>query len=114
MSTKIVPYRFSLNDHSRNAVPTALVRRLLRADLSGVRVDIALRRKVVALRAVLMRAIVWMNNGSVLLGITVDTQVACLSGAAGRSACRAVRTVRTVKVAAPPEHRQCSQEEQQG
>ena len=78
------------------------MRRLLRADLSGVRVDIALRRKVVALRAVLMRAMVWMNNGSGLLDMTVDTQVACLSGAAGSSACRAVRTVRTVRVAAPP------------
>jgi len=68
--------------------------------------------KFVALRAVLMRAMVWMNNVSVLLDMTVDTQVACLSGAAGSSACRAVRTVRTVRVAAPPEHRQWSQEEQ--
>ncbi len=55
---KDCPLPASLSDRSRNATPTVLVRRLLRADPSGVRVDIALRRKVVVLRAVLMSAMV--------------------------------------------------------
>ena len=56
MSTKIVPCRLLSTTAIEMQSQTALMRRLLCADLSSVRVDLALRRKVVALRAVLMRA----------------------------------------------------------
>jgi len=52
-----------------------------------------------------------MNNGSVLLGIAVDMHVASASGAAGSAASCASGGI--VRMAAPTEYGQRSQQEQQ-
>jgi hypothetical protein len=58
-----------------NGEATGLVCHFLRSDFSRVRIDIALRGKVVPLRAVFMRTRVGLNNSSISLGVSVNVYV---------------------------------------